>query len=298
MITDHTGKEIAAWVDKVTKYNGITFDIARNLSQMKIRHQIMREAHGVTVCSPTLKRYMEQVVGAKNVHVHYNTIVPSHFETIRAVRTDNKIRILWQGGMSHWIDWYPLRDAVKALSEKYRDQITWVIFGEWFKWIHDVIPDDMVEHHQWVEYDAYKLKRGLLNVDINLCPLKNNVFNSCKSAIKWYEASIWEQPEATLAQRGPTHSEMKDGETALMFDDADEFAQKLSLLIEDAELRKKIAMGAREWVLSNRTPEQTIPALFDFYSESRARQRRDLGRPLLKAPTMEQIKRVARPLER
>jgi glycosyltransferase involved in cell wall biosynthesis len=298
MITDHNGKEIAAWVDKVTKYNGVTFDIARNLAHMKMRHQLIREAHGVTVCSPTLKRYMEQVIGAKNVHVHYNTIVPEHFENIRAVRTDNKIRILWQGGMSHWIDWYPLREAVKAISEKYRDQITWVIFGEWFKWIHDAIPDDMVEHHQWVEYDAYKLKRGLLNVDINLCPLKNNVFNSCKSAIKWYEASIWEQPEATLAQVGPSHSEMVDGETAIMFKDADEFVTKLSLLIDSADLRKKVAEGARAWVLANRTPKQTIPALYDFYVETRARQRRDLGRPMLKAPTLEQIKKVARPILR
>jgi glycosyltransferase involved in cell wall biosynthesis len=296
MITDHTGKEIAAWVDGVTKYNGIVYDIQRNLTNMKLRHQLIREAHGVTVCSPTLKRYMEKVIGAKNVHVHYNTIVPEHFEDIRAVRTDDRIRILWQGGMSHWIDWYPLRDALAEIAKKYRDKITFVIFGEYFNWIHDNIPDDMIEHHQWVEYDAYKLKRGLLNIDINLCPLVNNVFNASKSAIKWYEASVWKLPEATLAQKSPTHSEIIDGETGLLFSTPAEFVEKLSLLIESEDLRKKIATGAHKWVLANRTPAQTIPALFDFYSETRARQRRELGRPIIKAPTMEDMKKAAIPL--
>ena len=295
-ITDHTGKVIAQWIDGQTRCNGDVFDIQRNLTDMKLRHQLIREAHGVTVTSPTLAKYMRNVIGAKNVYVFPNTIVPEHFDKIRSVRTDDKIRILWQGGMSHWIDWYPLRDALKTLSQKYKDKITWVIFGEWFNWIHQNIPDDMVEHHQWVEYPAYKLKRGLLNVDINLCPLANNVFNSCKSAIKWYEASIWDQPEATLAAVSPVHAEIVDGETGILYNTPEEFVEKLSLLIESADLRKKVAEGAKKWVLENRTPKATIPGLFDFYAETRARQRRELGKPIIKAPTMDQIRKVAVPL--
>jgi hypothetical protein len=156
----------------------------------------------------------------------------------------------------------------------------------------------MVEQHAWVEYSAYRLKRGLLNCDINLCPLANNVFNACKSAIKFYEGSVWEQPEATLAQVAPPHKEIIDGETGILFKDAAEFVEKLSLLIENADLRKKVSEGARTWVLKNRTPDATIPALMDFYSETRAKQRRDLGRPIVKTASIEDIKQVARPLVR
>ena len=46
----------------------------------------------------------------------------------------------------------------------------------------------------------------------------------------------------------------------------------------------------------NRTPKATIPGLFDFYAETRARQRRELGKPIIKAPTMDQIRKVAVPL--
>jgi glycosyltransferase involved in cell wall biosynthesis len=283
------------WIDGESFYEGITFDVARNLHQMKVRHEIVRAAHGVTVTTPTLARYMRDVIGAKNVHVFPNTIVPGHFEKIRAVREDDSVRILWQGGMSHWLDWYPLRDALKTIVQKY-PKVKFVIFGEWFKWIHEVIPDHMVEHHPWVEYDAYKLKRGLLNIDINLCPLVNNAFNACKSAIKWYEASIWEQPEATLAAKSRAYSEIVDGETGLLYNKPGDFVEKLSLLIEDATLRARLAASARRWVLENRTPEATIPALFDFYAETRARQRRDLGKPIIQRPTLEQIKKAATPL--
>lgn len=297
-ITDSTGKGIAGWRDGVTKYGEITFDVARNLHQMKVRHEIIRTCHGVTVASPTLARYMKSVIGVKDVYVFPNTIVPEHYEKIRAVRTDKKVRILWQGGMSHWIDWYPLRHALKALSEKYRDQITWVIFGEWFNWIHENIPDDMVEHHPWVKYDAYKLKRGLLNIDINLCPLVNNVFSACKSGIKWYESVLWEEPEVTLASKSAPYAEIVDGETGLTFSTPEEFAEKLGILIENAPLRKKLAEGAKTWVMENRTPKATIPGLFDFYVEVRARQRRELGNPVIKKATIEEIKKIASPIKR
>jgi glycosyltransferase involved in cell wall biosynthesis len=199
--------------------------------------------------------------------------------------------------MSHLIDWYPLRDALRTICQKYKDQITIVMYGEYFDWIADVIPASMLEYHPWQEYPAYRLKRGLLNADINLCPLANNVFNACKSAIKWYESAIFEDmPEATLAARGPVFSEIEDGVTGLLFDTPEEFVQKLSLLIEDAELRKRLHAAAHKWVLENRTPEKTIPGLFDFYADTRARQKRELGKPIIQPATHEQIMKLATPL--
>jgi glycosyltransferase involved in cell wall biosynthesis len=292
-IADHTGKTIGGWVDGETNINGIKFDIARNLHDMKIRHEIMRTVHGITVPSPMLAKYCRDVVGCKNVYVFPNTISPDHYEKIRAVRTDKRVRILWQGGMTHMIDWYPLREALRTIGQKYRDKFTFVVFGEAFDWINDVIPADMFEFHPWVDYSAFKLKRGLLNIDINLCPLVNNVFNVCKSAIKFYEGSIFEDaPEATLAQRGPVFNEIVDGETGLLFDTPEQFVEKLGLLIEDANLRTRLGQAAHKWVLANRTPEHTIPGLFDFYMETRARQRRELGKPVIQPATLAQIKKV------
>jgi glycosyltransferase involved in cell wall biosynthesis len=295
-IKNSEGKEIG-WVDQETVLNGVVFDVERNLRAMMLRHQIMREVHGVTTASPMLSKYIRDVVGVKNVYTFPNTIDPKHYEKIQAVRTDNKVRVLWQGGMSHLIDWYPLRGALRTICQKYRDKMTFVCFGEYFDWINEVVPADMLEFHPWVEYPAYRLKRGLLNVDINLCPLVNNVFNSCKSAIKWYEASIFDdRVEATLAQKGPVFSEIEDGVTGLVFETPDEFVEKLSSLIENADLRKKLHANAHKWVIANRTPEKTIPGLFEFYSETRARQKRDMGKPIIQPATHEEIMKLATPL--
>lgn len=283
---DHKGREHLLWVDGETKSGEHIFNIARNLSEMKVRHQIIREAQGVTVSSPSLAHYMRDVIGQKNVYVFPNTVVPEDYEEFPLVRDDKEVRILWQGGMSHFIDWYPLREAVASVFQKY-PQAKLVMWGEKFDWITDVIPPNQLEYHLWSDYAAFKLKRGLLRIDINLCPLADNPFNWCKSAIKWYEGSIWSRPEATLAANVAPYREIKDGESGLLYRTPEEFAQKLGALIENAELRQRLGHGARDWVLANRTPEKTIPGLFEFYQDCRARSKQRIVRP-----TLEQVRKV------
>ncbi len=266
---DYKGRKKVLWEDGKTTSDGFVFDIERNLREMKIRHQLIRECHGATVSAPSLASYFRDVIGQKNVYVYPNTVVPSDYEQIEVVRKDPEcVRILWQGSESHYVDWYPLREALKEITDKY-PQVKWVIYGQWFDWVHDFIPDDRIEHHNWSPYQQFKLKRGLLNADINLCPLANNPFNRCKSAIKWYEASIWDKPEATLAARVEPYKEIEDGVTGLLYDTPAEFVQKLSTLIENVELRRTLGENAKKWVLDNRTPEKTIPGLMEFYQECR-----------------------------
>jgi glycosyl transferase family 1 len=285
---DAKGREHVLWIDGKTRSGQHTFDIQRNLAEMKLRHKIIRTAVGVTVSSPSLASYVRDVVGQKNVYVFPNTVVPSDYEEYPVSRDDDDIRILWQGGMSHFIDWYPLREAVAAVFQKY-PKAKLVLWGEKFDWISDVIPPERLEYHLWTDYAAFKLKRGLLRIDINLCPLAANPFNACKTAIKWYEGSVWSRPEATLAANFGPYQEIKDGETGLLYRTPEEFAQKLGVLIEDAQLRARLGQEAKRWVLDNRTPEKTIPGLYEFYQDCRARTRR--GRII--APSLEQVRKVS-----
>jgi glycosyltransferase involved in cell wall biosynthesis len=268
------GTKQKVWVDGKTRGDdNILFDISRNRSFINSCHALAKMSHGVTVPSEILADYYKKVHGIKNVHVYPNTVIPEDYEYFDlAPRTDDTVRILWQGGSSHFIDWFPLRGAIKEVAEKYPNA-KFVIWGQKFPWIHDVLPPEQVEFHEWKPYAAYKVKRTLLDIDINLCPLSNNIFNKCKSAIKWYEASLGPRPEATLASRVPPYStEMIDGETGLLYETPEEFAQKLGVLIENADLRRRVAANAQEWVLANRTPAATTPGLLEFYQELR-RQR-------------------------
>jgi glycosyltransferase involved in cell wall biosynthesis len=138
----------------------------------------------------------------------------------------------------------------------------------------------------------------MLDCDINLCPLVDNAFNRCKSAIKWYEASVMPTPEATLAQDTAPYQEIQDGKTGLLFKTPAEFVEKLSLLIEDAQLRKKLGEGARKWVMNNRLPQHTTPGLLDFYTETRNRYKHEKTgavKPTILVPTTQDIQRLAKP---
>jgi hypothetical protein len=287
---DAKGEKRTLWEDRVTTAlaGQIRFDIARNLHVMKTRWEVIRSAVGVTVPSQALASYIRDVLKQSNVYVFPNTIVPEDYEEFPLVRDDTSIRILWQGGMSHFIDWFPLREAIATVLKKY-PQAKLVVWGEKFDWITDIIPTEQLEFHPWTPYPAFKLKRGLLQTDINLCPLANNAFNRCKSAIKWYEGSVWHRPEATLAADVVTYREIKDGETGLLYSTPAEFVQKLGLLIEDASLRKRLGASAKEWVLANRTPRATIPGLYEFYQDCRARTK---GSRIISRlnPTFEKLK--------
>ena len=290
--TDRFGKEHVAWEDGVSKYHDFVFNIENNIREMKMRHEMIRMAHGATCTSQPLADYIKNVIGQKNTYVYPNSIRLQDYDMIQAVRKDDRIRILWQGSQSHYVDWWPLHEAVRTIAQKYKDKVTFVIWGELFDWIYEIIPPNMIESHYWTPYDAYKLKRGLLNCDINLCPLVDNPFNACKSAIKWYEGSIWENPEATLAARSTVYSEMIDGENGLLYSTPEEFVEKLSALIENADLRKKVANGAKEYVLNNRLEKHTTEGLFDFYLDTRARQKREMGDPVLAPATLDDMKKL------
>lgn len=290
---------LGCWFDQETKSGPTLFDIGRNLHQMKVRHEIIRSCDGATVSTPALADYFREVVGQKNVYVYPNTIVPEDYPTFshgRFMKNDpDEIRILWQGSQSHFVDWYPLRHAIREVALKY-PKVKWVIFGEYFPFVKAAIPPEQIEHHNWVDYPAYKLYRTILNADINLCPLVDNAFNRCKSAIKWYEGAIMPEPEATLAQNTAPYREIEDGKTGLLFSTPEEFVQKLSLLIEDAQLRKTLGAAAREWVMNNRLPQHTTPGLVEFYEDVRgAQKRRRTGAKSLVVPgTNQDLKRLAR----
>lgn len=291
------GEEEVMWKDRETiAGNGLRFDIKRNLDTMKVRHKIIRTCHGATVSTPALASYFKEVIGQPNVHVYPNTVVLDDYEFFNVKRKNDKVRILWQGSVSHYLDWYRMKDAIATISKKYEDKITWVIYGTKFDFIHKAIPEHMFEYCPWTPYDAYKLRRGLLNIDINLCPLADNVFNRCKSAIKWYEASIWDNPEATLAAKVEPYYEIENGKTGLLYTTEQEFIDKLSALIENAELRKTLGNNAKKWVMNNRLPEHTIPPLFEFYTETRERQKRE-SNPLVQIGTDADIKRLIKERE-
>jgi len=274
---DADGNTIVLWEDgEPCPPAGANFNIQQNIQRVNRLHQTARSMHGVTVASEELAKYFREVHKCEEVYFFPNTVVPEDYPQPR-LQPHKKVRILWQGGMSHMIDWYPLRDALKTVAQRNPD-VTFVIWGTVFPWVHSVIPAEQLELHQWVPYDAYKPLRSIIDVDINLCPLADNIFNRCKSAIKWYESTLTPSFEATLASDvAPYHGEIEDGVTGLLYSTPDEFVEKLEILIQNAELRRDLNKAAKTWVMENRHYSVTVPKLLEWYMMLRDQQAVALG---------------------
>ena len=265
------GKEEILWEDKKTRgMKEYVFDIEQNLQNIGYHYDASRLAAGVTVTNDFLAQiYKDQ--GCNDVYVFPNTIIPEDW-FFPHLQPHDGIRILWEGGASHLDSWIPIKDPIIDVLKK-NPQAKLVIFGDPFGWMTEEIASDQLELHNWIGYDGYKIKRACLDADINLAPITDSAFTRSKSAIRWYEGSMGPNPEATLAANVGPYKEIEDGKTGLLYDNPQDFAEGLELLINNANLRKRLGSEAQKWILLNRTMERTVPGLVEFYKHLLQKQK-------------------------
>lgn len=154
----------------------------------------------------------------------------------------------FSGSISHNENFELIKPAIKQLLTKYSN-VQLHIVG-----ILD-IPEDMkpfenqIVTHDYVDWD--KLPALISEVDINLAPLVDSIFNRAKSEIKWIEAALVKVP--TVASKIGAFSDVViDGETGLLATD-DQWFDKLEALVLSPDLRQKLAESAYRAVLENCT---------------------------------------------
>lgn len=236
------------------------FDSGRNVKNHAQVRKMAATAHAITCTSEELAK-----VGRRwnqRVYVYPNSLMFDDFQNFDIRRRPDEVRVLWQGGYSHFPDFYPLRAAFGEASRK-MSNIKWVIFGTLFNCVYDNIAMPLVEHHNWVPFDQFHLKLGTLAFDINIAPLADTRFNRCKSGIKFYEAAALSVP--TLAQDAGPYREIIDGDTGYLFRSPQEFVEKLEALVKDADLRQRMGKRACEWVHEYRDAEKNVHKLADYY---------------------------------
>lgn len=104
--------------------------------------------------------------------------------------------------------------------KKYQERIKKVPFGDW-----------------------RKLPEIIAQMDINLAPLEETIFNEAKSENKWTEAALVKV--VTIASDvGAFHDCMEDGRTGLLCNSKDEWKKALEKMIECPQERRRIAENA------------------------------------------------------
>lgn len=255
------------WKDGMKDEKGqIFFDIEANIHRRDMCRATFGKADLVTCTTPQLK----EVFGQFNK----NTVVIPNFINLDIypagkMMPNEKVRIGWQGGVSHFEDLEMLLPIISKVSRQ-RD-IDFLYFGDYRlgKMFEQV---EGYRHEQWVPIDVYPYKLKLMNFDIGLAPLIDNPFNRCKSAIKYFEYAAVGVP--TIASNIPPYSDvitnMVDG---ILVSSEDEWKEAIRMLIDNPKLRQKLAKNAYENVRENYSLDKNAHLWLKAYEKALEREK-------------------------
>jgi len=249
------------WTDGAIEKDGIEwFNIEKNMNRRDMVRAAFKKSDMVTCTTPELQEVFKKI--------NPNTVILPNYINIdiypRIDMVKKKVRIGWQGGVSHYEDLYNFKGVFEEISK--RDDVEIVYFGD--TRMSNMFKDCRnIEVQDWVSLQAYPYKLACLNIDIGVCPLVDNVFNRCKSAIKYYEYSA--VGACTVASDMPPYSNAitnyKDG--ILVPADNKSWVDALVELIENPKKRLGLRENAYDNIRENYTIQKNAHKWVDAYKE-------------------------------
>ena len=223
--------------------------------------QAIMEVDLVTVSTPSLRDYClpynENVVVIPN---YLNDSLWNFKEPTNSTPSSEKVTIGYMGGHTHKPDVLMVLSVLEKIVKKYPQKVQFQFWGiepptELAPFSHvDWCPPKSSEYADFVSYFQTQ------TADIMIAPLCDNLFNSSKSPIKYFEYSAIGVP-GVYSRVVPYSSMIEEGVDGYLVSSASEWEASLSKLIEDQNLRRKIALNAQQkikqhWLLSQNAEKQ------------------------------------------
>jgi len=241
-------KTVDQWIDgKTYVYTGdtgvpynVTFDIKNNLKKKTALEETLPFFDAITTTTEALAR--EYRGKTNKVIIAPNAIDFSMYNIDYKLLNDTgKIRIGWALSSSHFIDWAEIRPHLGEVL-KNNPNVQFVFIGTKFGTGRD-IPLSQVDFIEWGNGMPEYLTNMLLSkLDIGICPLKDDKFNSFKSPLKWEEYAALKIP--VVCSNVVYGEHLENGVDALIYKDMDEFKEKLQSLIDNMSLRYELSEKA------------------------------------------------------
>jgi glycosyltransferase involved in cell wall biosynthesis len=149
-----------------------------------------------------------------------------------------------QGGHTHYRDWQIIAQPLKNIAAKYGDQVRFLIAGFHPDYLQEALAtatrQGLVWWKSWGDIENHA--GTVMNIDINLCPLEDDLFNRSKSPVKWVEGSA--AGAASLVSPTVYGEYVAHGQTGLIARNAEEWEQGISFLVENIAARQNIGRMA------------------------------------------------------
>ena len=228
--------------------------------------------HGVQTSTKALADFFKQF--NPNVRIFENQLseLPPARDYAAEIARNEPVTIFF-GALNRDKDFYDLLPAVNRIAAEYGDNVAFKVIArtKLFDSIESknktYVGRKEVYDGQYVPYEVYE--QALRTTHIALLPLRDNIFNRSKSDLKFIECA----GNGSVALASPTvySNTIKDGETGFIYQDVNDFYNKLKLLINNHNKRREMAEKAYDYVKHNRLLSQHYEERWDWYNELLAR---------------------------
>ena len=171
------------------------------------------------------------------------------------------------GSITHNPDVELIKKVLIKLMDKY-DFLKLRLCGEL------TIPDEFKKYSDRVITSSFtdwqNLPELISNIDINLAPLEDTIFNEAKSENKWTEASLC-KTVTVASDVGAFKDTIRNGVDGFLCKNEKQWEEVLTKLIEDKELREEISTNAYNRVMKEYITTYTGHNLKEFIKKRLAR---------------------------
>lgn len=173
---------------------------------------------------------------------------------------------LFFGGINREDEWPPYIAALNRVAALAGERLHFSIVAD--RGLFDALETSHKSFTPLCDYETY---RGLLAAsEICFMPLSDTPFNRCKSDLKFIEAAALRV--TALASPTVYAGSITDGETGVLFRDAEELGQRLLRLIANPEIGRAIADAAHAKVLRERMLADQVANRIAWYRSLWARR--------------------------
>jgi GT2 family glycosyltransferase/glycosyltransferase involved in cell wall biosynthesis len=212
--------------------------------------QALLDADMVTVSTPKLRSVLE--------NYHNNVVVLSNYfdDTLWQLKPpvlkskDEVLTIGYMGGNSHKPDLEYVTPVLLDLIERYPQKIRFHFWGIQPPEEMRSLPEAEWTSHYFYLYKDFSTFFQAQSADIFIAPLVDNLFNRCKSPLKFFEYSALGTP-GVFSHLDTYSNVVTHGQNGLLAASLEEWSKCLIQLIENNELRFHLATNAQATIREN-----------------------------------------------